>query len=505
VFALPLTAAAQGVVPVDTIAEGRRLRDAQDYGAAASLMATYAESHPDDIGSARFAALMAYWSKDFTSASAIYAKALERQPNDAELRLEAAQFFGNAGQRRRARELIAPVVDSADRALATTRGAITLLGTLDYWDGNLVGARARFVAALRLDSANADARRQLREIELASASWIALGAAISHDDQPIDRAVPDAELGWFANPITPLRVRFASTRFSHDDASESVSIAEGSVSTFLASARLDVSVAAGILSRSFGERTDWTGKAALGFRLPRNLGLEGSYQRAPYNNTAASLTKAIIVQELAGTFRLRESRGWLAESSIRREAFDDDNSITTAVAWALAPIALRPHGQIQLGYGFVAQSAKQSRFVARPDAVNFPPGQAPTTVRGYYDPYYTPRNLRAHSVLAAAKLVPGARWSITGNAALGVSASDDAPVVFTTPGRPPDVDLARTYYRRSFTPWKIDGGLEGKVSDAVRLTLVADHSNGAFYAQTTVGFRVTYTFVAAARRRADRY
>jgi hypothetical protein len=108
-------------------------------------------------------------------------------------------------------------------------------------------------------------------------------------------------------------------------------------------------------------------------------------------------------------------------------------------------------------------------------------------------------------VLAAVKLAPSVRWSIAANSALGIVASDDAPVIFTTPARPPDVDLARTYYRRSFTPWKIDGALEGKVSDAVRLALVAAHRSGAFYAQTSAGVRVTYTFVAAARRRADRY
>lgn len=505
VFALPLTASAQGSAPTDTVAEARRLRDAKDYGAAAAMMAAYADSHPDDAGSARFAALMAYWSKDFSSANAMYSRALERQPGDAELRLEAAQFFANIGERRRARELIAPLVESADRSLAPTRGAVTLLGTIKYWEGDLVGARALLIDAVRLDSANADARRQLAEIALASASWITVGATISHDDQPIDRVVPDADLGWYANPVTPLSIRVSSTASSHDDVSESVSVAEGTVATFLPAAHLDVSMSLGLVDRTYGEHSDWTTRAALGFRLPRNLVVEGSFDRAPYINTAASLTTVVMTQTIAGTLRLRESKGWLAEGTASRQAFDDDNSITTAYAWALAPVARRPHGQIQLGYGFVAQSAERSRFVARPDGVTFPPGQAPVTVRGYYDPYYTPRNLRAHSVLAAVKLAPSVRWSIAANSALGIVASDDAPVIFTTPARPPDVDLARTYYRRSFTPWKIDGALEGKVSDAVRLAIVAAHSSGAFYAQTSAGVRVTYTFVAAARRRADRY
>ena len=503
--ALPLTAHAQGAAAADTLAEARRLRDGQDYAAAAAMMRVYSESHPNDAESARFAALMAYWSKDFSSARSIYERSLISHPDNADLRLDAARFLAETGERKRAREVVTPLVDSGPHVVPASRQALALLGTLEYWDGDLRRARALFKEALHVDSTNADARRQLREIELASAPWFSVGAAVSHDDQPIDRVVPDAELGWFANPVTPLSVRFSSTTSTQDEISESVSVAEATARTFLPAAHLDASLSFGLVNRTYGERTDWTTRAALGFRLPRNFALEGSFQRSPYVNTVASLTTPVMTQAVAATLRLRESKGWLGEASARREFLDDDNSITSAFAWALAPVARRPRGQLQLGLSFAAQSAERSRFLARPEDLNFPPGQAPTTVRGYYNPYYTPRNLRAHSVLAAGKVRAGDHWSFAANGALGVAAGDDAPVLFTTPARPPDVNLARTYYRRSFTPWKIDAVLEGTVSDAVRLAFVAARSNGAFYAQTSGGLRITYTFLEAARRRADRY
>ena len=68
--AMATTAAAQSTAPADTLVEARRLRDAGDYGMAASMLVPYAANHPDDPGSARFAALMAYWSKDFATALA---------------------------------------------------------------------------------------------------------------------------------------------------------------------------------------------------------------------------------------------------------------------------------------------------------------------------------------------------------------------------------------------------------------------------------------------------
>src|SRR3954468_8227579 len=57
------TLGAQTSPPADTIADARRMRDASDFAGAAALMRAYTQSHPDDAGSARFAALMAYWSK----------------------------------------------------------------------------------------------------------------------------------------------------------------------------------------------------------------------------------------------------------------------------------------------------------------------------------------------------------------------------------------------------------------------------------------------------------
>jgi hypothetical protein len=264
--------------------------------------------------------------------------------------------------------------------------------------------------------------------------------------------------------------------------------------------------AAGLLRRSFDERSDWTARGALGFRFPRGVAFDARYERAPYLNTTASLATTVMTQTIEGTVRWESASEWLGNTTVRRERFDDDNSISTAFVWALAPIVRRSTTHVQLGYSFVAQSAEQSRFIARPDDLVFPPGQPPITVRGFYSPYFTPRNLRIHSALARVRLVPTPTWSLTGNSALGFHAGDDAPVLFTTPGsRAPDVDLRRTFYRRHFTPWRLQAVLDGALTKSIRMAITAEHDKGAFYASTSVGVQLTYTFAAAALRRADKY
>ena len=494
---------AQESAPRDTIAESRRLRDAGAFSAAAVLLRPYVEAHPDDPGTARFAALMAYWSKDARSARTIYERALERHPNDIELRLELGQFLVEVGDGARAREVLARF-EQPDAPSPASARAHTLLGTLSYWSGDYSRARRDFIGALRLDSSNADARRQLREIETAAATWIRADGSLWRDDQPLRSIVLDVTAGWFASPLTPLTIRAGSTRFSRDGISETVSAGEATVATFLPRARLDVGVAAGVLRRSFGDANDWTGRASLGLRLPRHIALEARVERAPYFHTATSLATSVMTQTLESSVRWRPTNGWMADATARRETFEDDNHVSTGFLWALAPVMRRSGNELHLGYSFSAQSAAESRFVPRDEDLDFPPGQPPATIRGAYDPYFTPRNLRVHSALASARLRPSTRWALSGSATYGFAVHDDAPVFLVVPD-PPNVDVVRTYYDRDFTPWNVRGGLDGPVSDAVRLTLTAEHGQGAFYSFTTATLRVTYTFVAAALRRADRY
>jgi tetratricopeptide (TPR) repeat protein len=496
--------AAQSTVPTDTLAEARRLRDTANYSGAAKILAVYVAAHPTDADAARFAALMAYWSKDFAGARAMYGQAFERHGHDADLRVEYAEFLMGVGDLSRAREVIKPLVETGPDSLPLRRRALTTLATLEYWRGDFSRARALLVEKLGLDSTDAEARSRLREIDVASSAWIGAGGTGWHDDQPVDRVGFDVEGGWFATPLTPLSVRVGTTQFSHDDASESVSRAEATISTFFAGPRVDVSLGAGTLNRTFGDASDWTARVSLGFRLPRNLALEGRFERAPYLSTAGSLATPVMTETVDGTLRWRASNGWMADATARRESFEDDNAITTGYVWLLAPLLRRQTGQLHLGYSFSAQAARHSRFVPDPDELDFPPGQAPPTVRGVYMPYYTPRDLRVHSALVVATVRPTTRWSVSTNGTFGVFTHDDAPVLIVV-SRPPNADIVRTYYPREYTPWNVRGTIEGAASESIRLAVTAEHGKAAYYSFTTVGARLTYTFVAAARRRADRY
>jgi Tfp pilus assembly protein PilF len=503
VSAAALHLPAQTSAPTDTLAEARRLRDAGEFASAAAILRPYVASRPDDPGSARFAALMAYWAKDARAADSIYAQALARHPNDSELRLEYGQLLVDLRDAVRARAVLSPLVIATDSASMTVAArAQTLLGTLAYWNGDYVGARRRFVEALRLDSSIADARRQLREIETAAATWVRAGVTWWDDDQPLQRATVTIDGGWFASPLTPIALRARTARFDADPTAETVSTVEAEVSTYVPGMRVELAAMGGVLQRTFGEATDWMGRATLGIRTPGNGRLQLGVEREPYLNTLGSLATPIMTTSVVGTARW-QPRGWMIEGVARRERYPDDNDVTTGYVWALAPIVRRGRGSLHAGYSFAAQSATTGRFIPARDAnLSFPPGQQPATVPGRYDPYYTPRNLRAHSALASVRVAPNERWTLTSDLSYAIHARDEAPVLVVIPD-PPDVDIVRAYVDREFTPWTVRGGIDVGVTDAARMALTLEHGRRAYYRFTTVGLSGTYRFVAAARRRAD--
>jgi Tfp pilus assembly protein PilF len=508
VLSISLLAAANlsaqtGTTAVDTIAEARRLRDANDFAGASALMRPYVESHPDDPGSARFAALMAYWSKDQPTADSIYGRAIGRHPNDAELRLEYGRFLIETGNPSRGRNVLAPLTDnqSTPNSAQQIARARMLLGTADYWRGDFTGARNKFRAALALDSSLADARRQLVEIETATAPWVHVGTDLWDDDQPLRYASFNADGGWFATPLTPIDVRARSSVYDANGASEEMLTAEASVTSYFPTAHIDLSAGGGVVDRSFGASLDWTARATLGVRLPGSVVLQAKYARSPYTNTVRSLDQGIMAQTLEANARFGKAASWNGELGARHEIYPDSNSVSSGFGWILAPLASGEDGTLHIGYGFTAQSAVESRFLPQGD-VNVRPGDPPTMIPGEYNPYYTPNNLRVHSALANVTLRPSRQLRIEAGGGYALNAHEEAPVLYAV-ASPPSVTVERTYYDRSFKPWSARGSIDWNATPAMRISVGAEHGREAYYQYTSGRIELTYTFLPRAYERAD--
>lgn len=464
---------------VDPLARAEQLRNSGDFAQAVGILRQLLASEPGNGDAARLLAQTLYWLGDLPGATAVYEKAIATHPHDTAVRLDYAQMLVETRSAARAAELLEPLIANPD-----TRGrAATLAGTMLYWQGDLAGAAARFRMALAADPDAAEASRQLDEIRVLSAPWIAIGAGGLTDDQPLDRIEGEVEAGFFINPLLSVAARARPRRFDVG-APDNYDVVSGEIelSHYAAAPRLETLLAAGGVSHSAGDGSRmWTGRAQLRFRLPNHFSVTARGERAPYLWTVASIEKPVMSE--TGTLAAALSRpdGWLGEAAFRVEQFPDQNRVTSAYVWLLAPVLRTPQAMASLGYSAASQDSRETRF------------------NGRYDPYYTPESIVSHSALGSIALLPSPRSTITARGAWGFYARETAPRIVLSnvlPGTVPAI----VFERRSFTPWDAHLTINGAVSNAVTLSASVDRMQTAFYSATSGSVRLSYRFLPARHR-----
>lgn len=472
-----------------------RLRDAGDFAGAVAVLTRHLAAHPEDAEAARLLAQTLYWLGNTESSIAAYRGALERFPSDVRLRLEFARVLAETGRPAAAREALQPLLGGGPG----TAEAETLLGTISYWGGDLNAAQRHFRAALRANAAQPEAERQLHEILTATAPGARVALGVRDDEQPLRQWAATAEATWHPNPAHRLAVRAMPQRYDADGREEAVAAAEAEWRATWPALRLETELAAGAVQRSFAPDPDWTGTAAVRLRLSAGLVAHAAAERSAYFWTLASLDTAVVT-ETARTALEWDRNGWLAQAGYAAQRFSDDNRVYSTFAWLLAPLV--QHGSVRAGagYGFGAQDAAQSRFV--PLSASRPPGRPPTagTAQGRYLPYYTPEQLRVHSVIGSLGAGSGA-VRLSANGAYGILATEQAPFVLAAPGPGSGQPGAIGFAERRFNPWNARGTVSATLSPGWTLALEAEHMRTAFYAATTLGAGLTYRFTSWALRR----
>lgn len=449
-------------------------------------------SHFPRLGSRRVAvplialAAMTVWCVPATAIS---------QPASVTDTLAEARRLRDAASLHAAARLLRPYV----AAHPADAEAAALLGTLAYWEGDYSRARRLFSAALAMDSSHAEASRNLREILVLTAPWVRASGDIQHDTQPLDRLSAEARGGWFATPLISVIVG-AQMRDYQDTSGAVRAIVAGdlALSAYIPALRLETEAAAGALQR-LDSVMDWTGRGMVGFRITPRLVWRMRAERSAYLYTVASLGTPIMTRTVSATLDWSRRGGWLGQVAAQRAGFPDGNAVTGAHAWLLAPVVRGEKGMLQLGYSIAAQTSRETRFVADGGAVTPRDGDA---VSGRFDPYHTPVNLLAHSLVASAvtRLLP--RVALRANGAFGVSAHDEV-LVYRTSGFPRPGAPTMAYEQRAFRPWNVRGSLEAGITTQTRLIAELDFSRTAFYGVGTARLGVTQWFRTPALRRLE--
>ncbi len=458
--ALPGSARAQGALD-----EARRLRDAGELELAATVLRQHLARAPGDVDARWLLAETLYWTGDLDAARAEYRRALADRPGDPGLRLDYARFLVETGRAGEADGVLAPV------------------------------------AARPPPGWEAEVRRVERSILAATAPWARVAPSVRDDSQPLTRLAIEAEAGFRPADGLTVAARVIPQRYEGElefgGESEIAAVeALAEVAYRRAGSPVAVAVAGGVFTRDDPETTDAIGEARLAALLPGGIDLRVAASRKPYLWTVASLGRTVLADGIEVALDRSDAPGWAFEVGGRRETFDlgedptdprpetagrDDNAVTSAWAWGLAPVWVRQRASFRLGYAFQWEDSEESRFTG-----------------GGYDPYYTPEEVRVHNAIAALAVRATPAVTVHADGAVGLFAEERAPRVpppFTAPapgpGRgPPGPDV--TFVDRDFTPWRARAAVTAAVGVAGELRAEIERGEDAFFEITRGAVSLTW-------------
>ena len=410
----------------DPIAEARRLQGAGQYAAAAAALTPYLAQHPDDAGTHWYRAQLLYWSGSRTAAR-----------NEYELAL-----------------LYTPPQDAAADSLK------------------------RYIADL-------------------SNGWVSINAAGASDDQPLRSVIGSAQAGRYFTSNTALFVDIARSRYTTgpgaaagptETGDADVTAAQLGMRTKIAALSLGGAAGGEQMSRAAvsngaspaGRSSTWlaTANAWAMLGMPRAFDITIAAARSAYHHTLSSMDSAIRMNVVEAGIERTPTEAQLAgathsisgrfkavagRAALRRESFNDDNSIGITYGWILLPIV----GGLRAGYAADFRDAVDSRWDG-----------------AVFDPYYTPENVRVHSVIADWGW-RDFRRAIHVSGAAGVSARELAPFLLNPSGK------QFGYRERSFTPWSVSASGTLRTTWRSSITAQVKHSRTAFYDATTMQIGTT--------------
>lgn len=376
------------------------------------------------------------------------------------------------------------------RAYPDDGEAIRLLAQTQYWSKDFAAARETYERAVKLHPEDTTLRAQYSQFLAETATqrgWVKLVPSLRHDDQPINRLELQGEAGWYIRPDASFAVRVTGMRFSlADTASRNAAAATLAFAGSSAESGMRVELAGGILNRSFGTSNEFIGSGALSFRVTPALRLRVVAERAGYFHTESSLSTDVTTNSGGGALSLSSSRGWLAELVAQLQQFHDDNSMTTAFAWVLAPLISSARRTIHIGYSAAIQDARELRFALEDPIQSSNPASASYNFAGRYDPYYTPKDLQTHSVIAAVALGAPGKSVLRINGTYAVLGSENAPrfvpVALTAP---PRTVVRMVLDERDIHPWNVRTSIDISSSAKSSLLLGAEIARTGFYSSSS--------------------
>lgn len=451
----------------DSLQLARQLRNQLKLREASELLSIYHQNHPEDINALWLLAQTEYWRHHYNRSMQLYDKALRLQPQKELLQLDYVRSLIWMEEWKKA-DSILQLSESMNHYYAD---GLLLRSRIFFHEGNYESAKEYSEKALISYDQHLEAKSFLTEIQTAMSPWLLLNAGIGWDDQPMQNFLPGAESGFYVNRYFSPSIAFYSPVFFFQDSSRvPLLLSAGNLFQFK-SIGLSLKGNLGVVKFPVGHHIDWTGSVAAQEIFAKHVQVDFLLERKPYFNTIASQRNNISETHLACSIGWNDQQSWNGSIGIDANTFPDNNKVSSLFGWFFSPPFKFSSIEMRAGYGFNFSNSEKSRYVPGETYEEFIDHYASdSTMKGVYDPYFTPENQQIHSALLSVLMHPSPKFSAGLNLHLGVFAHADAPYLYLTT-TDVGVELTTGYaVATPYTPFEVSASCTYKASDKITLS-----------------------------------
>ena len=456
---------AQDGLLLSTIETANQLRDGGDFEGAVKLLDEFNTEYPGNDWVLRLYAETLFWMKNYNKAASVYEEAIRWHPDDFDVKYEYAVLLFEMGKYQQTKEIL--IVYTNNRP--EDSGAESLLGITNYYLGDFKEADKHLKKSLALNPTDNRTKKIHREVSRIVSPWLKADVFYTDDSQPMQQLAPVLQGGWYQSRFLNLSFSLGLQNFSSDSLHSNLYSFQLQNSFQFPKAGFSAKVSAGGFYTSVDQAFDYSWGISLQQKMAKYFFLRVGGERSAYTYTLASIEKPFARGIYNVSLSWEKPKSWNASMGYIGEYFPDDNNVQTFFAWGLSPAISFSVFELYFGYAFNYADSKESRFVPEKslDEIldNYNPEEQ---IKGIYDPYFTPNDQFANSVLVNLNIFPSQKINIKLHASVGFYARAMNPYFYLDKEQGKTI-IKQGFYQESFTPLDLGINFDMELTDKLLL------------------------------------
>jgi hypothetical protein len=469
----------------DTLKMAKQYMSESKFAMAAPLLDVYETAHANDLNTIWLYAQAAYGNYDFTTAKKLYDRAIFLFPSNFYLKLDYANKLIETRDFDKADSLLKKY-ESYDSASAGIQFA---LAKINYYTGNYKAAEIEIKNVLKQDAGNSAAIILFKQINEANATWLNIGAAFQTDDQPLQSFTPHAEAGTYVSSLFSPFIGFSAPIFFRDKQSYNAQLIQaGNVFHFFKS-NFTVKANGGITSSPSNNNYSWTGDLSLTKIFAHHFEINTEASRLPYFETRSSIDSNTVPYNFSIYAAWNNVNSWNGKIVFNNSYFSlYNNNIYSLSGWIFLPPLHFSTFIARVGYAFNYSSSTKNLYTAATVT------DSSSTIKGIYDPYFTPDQQLINSVLVSVDYKNKiAEAGIHANA--GVYARNMNPYFYFNEGNNNIITVQKGFAETSFFPVQVNAYVLFHLKENMAFVCNYSYNHNIFYTSSFASVSLKINFV----------